>query len=138
MFSVFKAVLNLKTEGDAKLVHLKEELEALCNNEILEDARKHELIHSLRNMEDEWKRALDSAQQLKKQAELQDSLSRELQVFKDQEESARSWIGEQLQILHSLGKDFQPQEKLNKLQVKTEMKRCKVLLRDLKYDSHAS
>lgn len=105
-----------------KLVHLKEGVEALCAHEILEDTSKQELIYSLRNTEDEWKRLLDIAQQLKKQAELQDSLSRELQAFQAQEESVLSWIGEQLQTLHSL----QPQEKLNKVQV-----RAKALLRAL-------
>lgn len=118
-FLCIKAVLNLSPEVDAKLMALKEEGDALCAHEILEDTRRRELIHTLGNIEDEWKRVLDMAQQLKHQAELQDTLCRELQDLQAQEESIQSWVKEQLQMLRSLGKDLQPHEKLNKVQVKT-------------------
>ncbi|KTF78168.1 hypothetical protein cypCar_00022230 [Cyprinus carpio] len=111
-----QAVLNLSPEGDAKLVALKEEGDALCAHEILEDTRRQELIHTLGNIEDEWKRVLDMAEQLKHQAELQDTLCRELEDLQAQEESIQSWVREQLQMLRSLGKDLQPHEKLNKVQ----------------------
>lgn len=116
----FKAVLNLSPEGDAKYVALKEESEALCSYEILENTRRQELNQTIGNIEDEWKRVLDMAQQLKHQAELQDTLCRELEDLQAQEESIQSWVREQLQMLRSLGKDLQPHEKLNKVQVKTE------------------
>lgn len=122
MFLCFKSVLNLSAQGDSKLVALKEECDALCAHEILEDTRRQELIHTLRNIEDEWKRVLDMAQQLKHQAELQDTLSRELKDLQAQEESYQSWVREQLQMLHCLGKELQPQEKLIKIQVKAEEK----------------
>lgn len=99
---------------------LKEECDALCSYEILEDTRRQELIHTHGNIEDEWKRVLDMAQQLKHQAERQDTLNMELEDLKDQEESIQSWVREQLQMLQSLGKDLQPHEKLIKVQVKTE------------------
>uniref|UniRef100_A0A9J7YPI6 Nesprin-2-like n=1 Tax=Cyprinus carpio carpio TaxID=630221 RepID=A0A9J7YPI6_CYPCA len=111
-----QAVLNLSPEGEAKLVALKEECDALCSYEILEDTRRQELIHTHGNIEDEWKRVLDMAQQLKHQAERQDTLNMELEDLKDQEESIQSWVREQLQMLQSLGKDLQPHEKLNKVQ----------------------
>ncbi|XP_067242791.1 nesprin-2 isoform X14 [Chanodichthys erythropterus] len=111
-----QAVLNLSAEGDSKLVALKEEGDALCAHEILEDTRRQELIHTFRNIEDEWKRVLDIAQQLKHQAELQDTLSRELKDLQAQEESTQSWVREQLQMLHCLGKELEPQEKLIKVQ----------------------
>lgn len=122
MFLCFKAVLNLNAEGDSKLVALKEGGDALCAHEILEDTRRQELIHTLRNIEDEWKRVLDMAQQLKHQAELQDTLSRELKDLQAQEESYQFWVREQLQMLHCLGKELQPQEKLIKIQVRAEEK----------------
>uniref|UniRef100_A0A671NG48 KASH domain-containing protein n=1 Tax=Sinocyclocheilus anshuiensis TaxID=1608454 RepID=A0A671NG48_9TELE len=111
-----QAVLNLSPEGDAKLVALKEEGDALCAHEILEDTRRQELIHTLENIEDEWKRVLDMAQQLKHQAELQDTLCRELEDLQAQKESIQSWVREQLQMLRSLGKELQPHENLNKVQ----------------------
>lgn len=119
-FLCFKDVLNLSPEGDAKLMALKEEGDVLCAHGILEDTRRQELIHTLGNIEDEWKRVLDMAQQLKHQAELQDTLCRELEDLQAQEESIQSWVKDQLQMLHSLGKDLQPHEKLSKVQVKTE------------------
>lgn len=124
MFLCFKAVLNLSAEGDSKLEALKEEGDALCAHEILEDTRRQELVHNFRNIEDEWKRVLDMAQQLKHQAELQDTLSRELKDLQAQEESTQSWVREQLQMLHCLGKELQPQEKLIKVQVRAEEKVC--------------
>lgn len=117
---MFKAVLNLSSDGDAKLVALKGEGVALCAHEILEETRRQELVHTLKNIEDEWKRVLDLAQQLKHQAELQDTLHRELENLQAQEVSTQSWVREQLQMLHSLEKEIQPQEKLNKVQVRTK------------------
>ncbi|XP_062851798.1 nesprin-2 [Trichomycterus rosablanca] len=105
-----QTVLDLQSAGDAKLAALKKEAERLCYHEELEEMRQQELVQTLRNVDDEWRRVLDLAQQLKAQAEFQQSLLRELESLKEQEKNTRSWIEEQMQKLNSI------QERGNKVQ----------------------
>lgn len=94
----------------------------MCSREGLEEKRKQEIQLNLRSIEDELKKVLARAQELKNQAELQDSLARELQNVYSQEEITRSWVKKQKDGLDSLGKSThgtqdQIEERLSKAQV---------------------
>lgn len=94
----------------------------MCSREGQEEKRKQEIQLNLRSIEEEWKKVLASAQELKNQAELQDSLARELQNVCTQEESTWTWVKNQKDCLDSLGKSThgtqeQIEERLSKAKV---------------------
>lgn len=95
---------------------MKKEVERLCYHEELEETNRQELVQTLKNVDDEWRRVLDLAQQFKAQAVFQQSLFRELESLKEQEKNTRSWIEEQMQklIMH---KDTSIQERRGMVQV---------------------
>lgn len=97
---------------------LKMDGESLRAHEQLEESVRQELIRALRNVDEDWRRVLDSAQQLKAQAELQQTLLKELEALQDEEKDTRSWVEEQMRKLDFL--DTPIQERLNKLQVGSE------------------
>uniref|UniRef100_A0AAR2KFY0 Calponin-homology (CH) domain-containing protein n=1 Tax=Pygocentrus nattereri TaxID=42514 RepID=A0AAR2KFY0_PYGNA len=111
-----QAVLNLYAEGNSKLAALNKARENLCAHDELEDIKQQELLQNLRNIEDEWRRLVDSTQQLKSQAELQNSLLRELEALQAQERSVRFWVEEQRQKLDHLDKDVPHQDVHSKVQ----------------------
>lgn len=96
---------------------LKMDGESLCSRVELEESVQQELIQTLRNIDDEWRRVLDSAQQLKAQAELQQTLLKELEALQDEKKNTRSWVDEQMRKLDLLDQDTPKQEKHKKLQV---------------------
>lgn len=88
----------------------------------LGEKRKQEIHQNLKSIEEEWKKVIVAAQERKNKAELQDSLSRELEIFHNQEESIRNWMKNRKDDLESLGKSTygtqeQIEERLNKAQV---------------------
>jgi len=94
----------------------------MCSREGLEEKRKQEIQLNLRSIDEELKKVLARAQELKNQAELQDSLERELQNVYTQEETTRSWVKNQKDGLDSLGTSThgtqnQIEERLSKVQV---------------------
>ncbi|MCJ8731015.1 hypothetical protein PDJAM_G00191160 [Pangasius djambal] len=111
-----QAVLDLRVEGDSKMAGLKMDGKSLCDREELEESTRQELIQTLRNIVDEWRRVLDSAQQIKAQAELQQTLLKELEALQDEEKNTRSWVDEQMRKLDFLDKDTPIQERHSKLQ----------------------
>lgn len=99
---------------------LKMDGESLCTHEELEESARQELIRSLRNVDAEWKRVLDWAQQLKGQVELQQSRLKELEALQEEEKSTLSWLDEQMKKLDFLDEETPIQEKHNMLQVGSE------------------
>lgn len=94
----------------------------MCSREGLEEKRKQEIQLNLRSIEEQWKKVLASAQELKNQAELQGSLARELQNVCTHEESTWTWVKNQKDCLDSLeksthGTQEQIEERLSKAQV---------------------
>lgn len=61
------------------------------------------------------------AQELKNQAEFEDSLSNDLQDLQEHEESTQSWIKEQHLKIELLGEDTQLQKIMNGAQVRNKM-----------------
>lgn len=97
-------------------------MECLCSREGLDEKRKQEIHQNLKSIEEEWKMVIKGAQELKNKAQLQDSLSRELEMFHNQEESISTWVKNQKDDLESLGKSTygtqeQIEERLNNAQV---------------------
>lgn len=113
----YQVVLDLHGEGDSKMAALKMDGESLCAREELEESVRQEIIRTLRNLDDEWRRVLDSAQQLKAQAELQRTLLKELEALQDDVTNTRSWVDEQMRKLDFLDKDTSVQERHKQLQV---------------------
>lgn len=94
----------------------------MCSREGLEEKKKQEIQLNLRSIEEEWKKVLASAQELKNQAELHDSLARELQNVCALEERTCTWVKNQKDCLDSLGKSThgtqeQIEERLSKAKV---------------------
>lgn len=94
----------------------------MCSREGLEEKKKQEIQLKLKSIEDELKKVFARAQELKNQAELQDSLARELQNVYSLQEITWSWVKNQKDGLGSLGKSThgtqdQIVERLSKAQV---------------------
>lgn len=101
---------------------MRREAEGLWSRAGLGEKRKQEIHQNLKSIEEEWKKVIVGAQERKNKAELQDSLSRELEIFHNQEESIRNWMKNRKDDLESLGKSTygtqeQIEERLNKAQV---------------------
>lgn len=96
---------------------LKMDGESLCAHEELDESARQELIRTLRNVDDEWRRVLDSAQQLKAQVVFQQTLLKELESLQDVKKNTRSWVDEQMRKLDLLDEETSIQERLRKLQV---------------------
>lgn len=99
---------------------LKGKGEYLCTK--LDEHRKESIQQTLKDAQEKLRMLMEIAQEHRNQAELQDSLSRELQIFQLEEKMIQSWIGELKQELVSLGKSThgtqeQLEERLNKAQV---------------------
>lgn len=56
---------------------------------------------SVRETEDRWRTALQTAEEALHQAEAQDQLEKDLEAFKSQTESVQSWIRDKEQNLQS-------------------------------------
>lgn len=99
---------------------LKGKEENLCVK--LDESRKESVQQALRDVQEKLRKLMEIAQEHRNQAELQDSLSKELQTFQSEENKIRSWVEELKQALVSLGKSThgtqeQIEERLNKAQV---------------------
>ncbi|KAM6917368.1 uncharacterized protein PEZ65_013189 [Lycodopsis pacificus] len=107
-----QAVLNAKPEGDSKVSELRRQSESLCEQEDLEDSRKQEVKQSLRETEEQWRAALQTAEENLTRAETQVLLDKDLDAIKTQNETVRSWIRDQELNMQSLGGCMQAEEKL--------------------------
>ncbi|KAG8013457.1 Nesprin-2 [Nibea albiflora] len=106
-----QAVLSSRPEGDAKVNNLRTQSESLCEQEDLEEARKKEIQRSVRETEEQWRTAVQTAEQALNKAESQALLDKDLDAFRTQYEKVQSWIREQEQNLQSLGGCMQAEEK---------------------------
>ncbi|CAJ1074541.1 LOW QUALITY PROTEIN: nesprin-2 [Xyrichtys novacula] len=107
-----QAVLNSKPEGDSKVNDLKKQSERLCELEDMEEKKKQEVQQSVRETEEQWRAALQTAEQTLNKAETQDLLDKDCDAFKTKNEEVQSWIGDQEQTLQSLGGCMQVEEKI--------------------------
>lgn len=105
---------------------LKGKGENLCTK--LDDSRKELIQQTLGDVQEKLRILMEIAQEHRNRAELQDSLSKELQTFQSEENKVQSWVEELKQDLVSLGKSThgtqeQIEERLNKAQVSTHWTR---------------
>lgn len=88
----------------------------------LDESRKESIRQILTDVQEKLRTLMEIAQEHRNQAELQDSLAKELQAFQSEEKMIRSWVEELKQDLVSLGRSThgtqeQIEERLNKAQV---------------------
>lgn len=68
---------------------------------------KQQVHHTVEDSEERWRRVLQSAEDHMKKAEVQYSLSRELEAFRNQAESTSCWVKELQQQATSKGRGTQ-------------------------------
>ena len=112
-------MLSLRSEGDSRLSSLRARVESVCAREGVEEGWRRALREQLGGAEEQWRGALQAAQEMKSQAELQDSLSRELQQLSTQQESTLAWVKERQQSLDTLEEHASTEDTLNRAQVRT-------------------
>lgn len=91
--------------------------DSLFSYEDLEEDKFQTIQQTLQDVQREWTGVLMDAQELKNQAEFEDSLSKDLQDLQEQEENTQSWIKEQHLKIELLGEDTQLQDRMNGAQV---------------------
>lgn len=117
IFSKTQTVVVHGPEGDSRLAVLKHTAERVCAREGLKEDVRQSIHQSQRAIEQEWREALDFAELLRNEAEIQVALDKELQDFNCQEEIFRTWVTELQEQLESLDKDAPLQEILVMSQV---------------------
>lgn len=78
----------------------------------MEEGRKQEVQQSVRETEEQWRTALQTAEENLNKAEAQTLLDKELDAVKTQNENVQSWIKDQEQNVQPLGGCMQAEEKL--------------------------
>ncbi|XP_027891564.1 uncharacterized protein LOC114155726 isoform X3 [Xiphophorus couchianus] len=106
------AVLSSRPEGDSKINSLLGAMEKLCEQEDIDVRRKHDFCLLVREMEDQWRNALQAAEEAFNQAETKVRLEKLLDTFQIHNENLESWIKNQCDILASLGPNMEVEEKL--------------------------
>lgn len=115
-----QTILNLQPEADLKMAALKGKGENLCTK--LDESRRESIQQTLKDAQEKLRILMESAQEHRSQAELRDSLSKEIQTFQSEENKIQSWVADLKQEVLSLGKSTygtqdQIEERLNKAQV---------------------
>lgn len=123
-----QAVLSSKPEGDFKVNNLRRQSESLCELEDMEEGRKQELQRSVRETEEQWRMALQTAEQALSKAETKVLLDKDFSAFKTQNENVQSWIRDQELNLQSLSGCIQVEEKPQIAQVSLKRLWISVLL----------
>lgn len=112
-----QTVLISKAEGEFKVSDLIRRGQSLCQHEDLEQSGKQEIQELVRQTEEQWKTALQAANEALRKVEAQTLLDQDLLSFKTLDEQVQSWISEQEQNLQSGGGLIQLEEKLQIAQV---------------------
>ncbi|KAM9777590.1 nesprin-2 [Neosynchiropus ocellatus] len=107
-----QSVLGLGPDGDSRLSELKRGMQSLCENPELDPSTQLDLQQTIRDLEEVWRRVQRSAEDTLRQAEVQYSLHRELQVFHSHQADTQTWIQglqQQLDMQDSNAEDSQAQ-----------------------------
>ncbi|KAG7509989.1 nesprin-2-like [Solea senegalensis] len=110
--STAQTILTSKPEGDSKLENLKSLSQSLCDHEDLDETRRQDIQRSLRDTEEQWREALQMAEDTLSEAEKQDLLDQDLDALKTLNESVQSWIRDQEEKLQSVHSHMQVEEKI--------------------------
>lgn len=93
----------------------------------MDDNVKQEAQQAVKDSEEQWRMVLQSAENILKKAEVQYSLSREMEAFRGHAGSTKSWIKELQQQTESKGSGTkgsraQIEDRLNTAQVKHKIR----------------
>lgn len=87
-----QTILSSKPEGDSHLSNLRRQYESMCERDDLEKSTRDEAQRVVKDTEELWTEILQRAENALKKAEVQYSLSRELEAFHAQARSTKSWV----------------------------------------------
>ncbi|XP_041669127.1 nesprin-2-like [Cheilinus undulatus] len=107
-----QAVLSSKPEGDSKMNDLRKKSQSLCEQEGMEESRKQDIQRSVRETEEQWRTALQTAEQYLNKAETKAVLEKDLSSFITKNEEVQAWIKDKEQNLKSISGCMQIEEKL--------------------------
>lgn len=103
------------------MINLRSQSQSLCEQEDLEESRKQKVHQLVRETEEQWKMAQQTAEEAFNKAETQALLDKDLDTFKTQNENIQSWIKEQEHKLQSVVGHMQVEEKLQIAQVSLKL-----------------
>lgn len=109
--------MNLHHEGNSKLMALRKRGESISAHKELGSEKRYRIEQSQRDLEEEWGRVLQTAQQLKNQIDQKDLLFKELQNFQGQGEDTQAWVRNLKENLESMDNDCPFQEQFLRAQV---------------------
>ncbi|CAG5866901.1 unnamed protein product [Menidia menidia] len=117
-------ILSSKPEGDSKLTELRRQSQSLADQEDLEEHTKREAQQAVQDSEEEWKIILQTAENNLKKAEIQYSLSKELESFWTQENNTKTWVEDMQTKADSMGEGTQG----TKAQIEEQLNTARVIL----------
>jgi hypothetical protein len=117
----FQTILSCRPEGDSKLQDLKRRGQSLCEHQDLEESRRREVQQTVRDMEEEWRRVLQTAEETLTKAEMQSAVEGQLRDLETQKENSRVWIKGQHQHLLSLGSQAKTENRIQTAQVSLQL-----------------
>jgi len=109
--------LDLGDEADSRLASLQRQGKDVCSYKELDNERRSHIDQTQRAIEEEWRKVLQLAQELKNQVKREESLYRLIQTFCDQGEDTQSWIRRLRETMDSLRVTSSIQERLNGVEV---------------------
>lgn len=121
IFFIHQAILDSKPEGDSKLTNLRNQSQSLCEQEELEESRKQKVHQLVRETEEQWKMALQTAEEALNKAQTQALLDKRLDTFRTQSETIQSWIRDQEHKLQSVVGFMQVDKKLEAAKVSLKL-----------------
>lgn len=133
-----QTILSRKPEGDAKLTELRRQSQSLSEQQDLQDSVKREAQQTVKDSEEQWTTVLQSAENSLKRAEVQYSLSRELEAFRSQAGNTDTWVKELQQQAESKGSGTQGsraqiEDRLSTAQVKQKILNVFFSIHQIKY-----
>lgn len=124
-----QTILSSKPEGDSKLTELRRQSQSLCEHQDLEEDTRREAQQAVKDSEERWRTVLQKAEDTLKKAEVQYSISREMEALSTQALSTKSWVKDLQEQAAAKGRGTQGskaelEDRLNTAQVKHEIQGC--------------
>lgn len=89
-----QAILICKPDGDSRLAELRRRSQSLSDQQDVEDDVKRDVQQTVEDSEEQWRMVLMCAEDTMNKAEVQYSLSRELEAFRNLAGTTRNWVKE--------------------------------------------
>lgn len=110
-------ILSSQPVGDSKVMNLRSQGQSLCELEDLQDSRKQKVHQLLREIDEQWRMALQAADEALRKAETRALLDKDVDAFRTQKETLDSWVRDQEHKLQSVVGHMQVEEKIQIVQV---------------------